>query len=60
MVQHPKVSGSQLRNTSYRVKHNECYKVPVVTGTYGKRYPTNNSSDDEDTPLSPVPSPIML
>ena len=58
-----KFSGSQLRNTSYRVKRSECYKVPTVVSASSRRYPTNNLSDDEEENImspSPTASPTDM
>ena len=61
-----KFRGSQLRNTSYRVKRNECYKVPTVVNTNCKQYSISNPSDDDEedtppssTPMSPVSTPAL-
>lgn len=52
-----KFCGSQLRNTSYRVKRNECYKVPSSIETYSSPHHTDTTSDDEDPPTLPASLP---
>ena len=52
-----KFCGSQIRNTSYRVKRNECYKVPPAVQANPKRYLTDNLSNDEEELCLPSLSP---
>ena len=51
-----KFRGSQLRNTSYRVKRSECYKVPSHIEPRVNPQPSD-SSDDEDALCTQTPSP---
>lgn len=57
-----KFRGAQLRNTSYRVKRNECYMVPAVVNT--NLHSTEDPSEEEedaDTPSAhPPSSPAMI
>jgi hypothetical protein len=58
-----KFRDSQIRNTSYRVKRNECYKVPPAVQANPKRYLTDNLSNDEEElylPSSSPPSPMTI
>ncbi|CAG2247128.1 unnamed protein product [Mytilus edulis] len=53
-----KFVGSQLRNTSYRVKRSNCYKVPSLLNTLRQQdtysHDNSTSSDEEDnTELEP-------
>ncbi|CAB4001634.1 Retrovirus-related Pol poly from transposon opus [Paramuricea clavata] len=55
-----KFCGSQIRNTSYRVKRNKCYKVPPAVQANPKRYLTDNMSNDKELYLpSSSPPPLM-
>ena len=48
-----KFKGDQLRNSSYRVKKTECYKVPEIP--FNQHHRDNDSSDDEEV-LSDIAS----
>ena len=52
-----KFPGSQICNTSYRVKCNECYIVPPAIQANPKRYLTDNLSNDEEELCLPSLSP---
>ena len=61
-----KFIGSQLRNTSYRVKHSECYKVPSEVQSHTPRrettvvtVPLDSELDDLPTPPTPTPVPEL-
>ena len=51
-----KFTGAQLRNTSYRVKLSECYKVPLdpLFLTY-KQTTSESDHEEDDVPAAPAP-----
>ena len=60
-----KFRGTQLRNTSYRVKRSECYKVPSGIESHPSQYPAYISDDEKETPTasparSPSPQPLAV
>ncbi|CAG2187161.1 unnamed protein product [Mytilus edulis] len=56
-----KFVGSQLRNTSYRVKRSDCYKVPSLLNTLRQQdtysYDNSTSSDEDDNTGKPQSPP---
>ncbi|XP_063427674.1 CD109 antigen-like [Mytilus trossulus] len=56
-----KFVGSQLRNTSYRVKRSDCYKVPSLLNTLRQQdtysYDNFTSSDEDDNTGKPQSPP---
>ena len=55
-----KFTGNQLRSSSYKVKLDECYKVPTQVQTYINRPVYNLDSDTEEyleTSKTPAPEP---
>ena len=53
-----KFIGSQLRNTEYRIKRSECYRVPSSSGALNlfPRHDSDSASEDEDS-SPPTPTP---
>jgi hypothetical protein len=52
-----KFVGNQLRNTSYRVKRSECYKVPSHITSHQGVYQQQDTSSDEEEEAKIVPKP---